>query len=55
MIEQIYIKRAMRYGKDGTLDHEITSEDITGIPYEHSHKIGFWAIKSDISTIYETA
>ena len=41
MIEQIYIKRAMRYGKDGRLDHEITSEDITGIPYEHSHKIGF--------------
>lgn len=41
MIEQIYIKRAMRYGKDGTLDREISSEDITGIPYEHSHKIGF--------------
>ena len=41
MIEQIYIKRAMRYGKDGTLDREISSEDITGIPYERSHKIGF--------------
>lgn len=41
MIEQIYIKRAMRYGKDGTLDREITSEDIAGIPYERRRKIGF--------------
>lgn len=41
MIEQIYIKRAMRYGKDGTLDREITSEDIAGIPYERCRKIGF--------------
>lgn len=42
MIEQIYIKRAMRYSKDSTLDHEITSEDITGIPYERRNRIGFF-------------
>jgi len=41
MIEQIYIKRAMRYSKDGCLDREITSDDITGIPYERSRRIGF--------------
>lgn len=41
MIEQIYIKRAMRYGKDGALDREITSEDIASISYERCHKIGF--------------
>lgn len=41
MIEQIYIKRAMRYGKDGTLDREIIAEDIVGIPYERRRKIGF--------------
>lgn len=43
MIEQIYVRRAMRYNKDRTLDREITSEDITGIPYERSHSIGFRA------------
>lgn len=41
MIEQIYIKRAMRYGKDGTLDREITAEDICCIPYEQCRRIGF--------------
>ena len=41
MIEHIYIKRAMRYGKGGTLDREITSEDICSIPYEHHKRIGF--------------
>ena len=41
MIEQIYIKRAMRYSKDGCLDREITSDDITGIPYEKRRQIGF--------------
>lgn len=41
MIEQIYIKRAMRYGKDEKLDREITSEDIVGIPYERGRRIGF--------------
>jgi len=41
MIEHIYIKRAMRYSKDGKLDREITSEDICYIPYEPSHRIGF--------------
>lgn len=41
MIEQIYIKRAMRYGKDRTLDREITAEDICSIPYEHNKRIGF--------------
>lgn len=41
MIEQIYIQRAMRYSKDGTLDREITAEDITDIPYERQRRIGF--------------
>lgn len=41
MIEQIYIRRAMRYSKDGTLDREIIAEDIAGIPYERCRKIGF--------------
>ena len=42
MIEQIYIRRAMRYSKDGELDREITSEDIIGIPYERRNRIGFF-------------
>ena len=41
MIEQIYIRRAMRYSKDGELDREITAEDICSIPYERSRRIGF--------------
>ena len=41
MIEHIYIKRAMRYSKDGKLDREITEEDICSIPYERRNKIGF--------------
>lgn len=41
MVEHIYILRAKRFGKDGRLDREITSEDICSIPYEHSRKIGF--------------
>lgn len=41
MIEQIYIKRAMRYSKEGCLDREITSEDICSIPYEKRRQIGF--------------
>lgn len=41
MIEHIYIQRAKRYGKDGRLDREITSEDICSIPYERRHMIGF--------------
>ena len=36
-----YVKRAMRYGKGGTLDREITAEDICSIPYERRNKIGF--------------
>ena len=41
MIEHIYIKRAMRYSKDGKLDREITEEDICSIPYERRNIIGF--------------
>jgi SpoVK/Ycf46/Vps4 family AAA+-type ATPase len=41
MIENCYVKRAMRYGKGGTLDREITAEDICSIPYERRNKIGF--------------
>ena len=41
MIEHIYIRRAMRYSKDGTLDREITTDDICHIPYDQRHKMGF--------------
>ena len=41
MVEHIYIKRAMRYSKEGNLDQVITAEDICAIPYEHHRRIGF--------------
>jgi len=41
MIEKIYIQRAKRFGKDGIIDREITSEDIAPVPYEKRRRIGF--------------
>lgn len=41
MIEHIYIQRAMRYSKEGTLDREITAADICAIPCDHRRRIGF--------------
>ena len=41
MVEHTYIRRAMRYGKEGCLDREISAEDISTIPYERRRRIGF--------------
>lgn len=41
MIDHIYIKRAMRYSKEGKIDREITSEDICSIPFERRRRIGY--------------
>jgi len=42
MIENCYVKRAMRYGKGGKLDREITAEDIATAPSEKRNRIGFF-------------
>ena len=41
MIEHTYIRRAMRYSKDGKIGREITAEDVSSIPYEPKRRIGF--------------
>ena len=41
MIDNTYVRRAMRYSKDGILDRMITAEDISAIPYDRRCRIGF--------------
>ena len=41
MIEHTYIRRAIRYSKDGKIGREITAEDVSSIPYEPKRRIGF--------------
>jgi hypothetical protein len=41
MIEHTYIRRAIRYSKDGKIGREIIAEDVSSIPYEPKRRIGF--------------
>ena len=41
MIEHTYIRRAMRYAKEGHFKREIIAEDISTIPTDNRCKIGF--------------
>ena len=41
MIEHTYIRRAMRYAKEGHFKREIIAEDISTIPTDNRRKIGF--------------
>lgn len=43
MIDNTYVRRAMRYSKDGKLDRIITAEDISAIPCDRRRRIGFSA------------
>lgn len=41
IIDNTYVRRAMRYSKDGKLDRMITAEDISAIPCGRRRRIGF--------------
>lgn len=41
MIDNTYVRRAMRYSKDGKLDRIITAEDVSDIPCDRHRRIGF--------------